>query len=78
MTAQLLISAVSLVITVLSVLRTARKNAEQSAMQTGEILEKLRTIETDQKKTAAQVEKNRSAIENLNSRVSNIEGRMGA
>ena len=78
MTAQLLISAVSLVITVLSVLMTARKNAELSAMQTGEILEKLRTIETDQKKTAAQVEKNRSAIENLNSRVSNIEGRMGA
>lgn len=78
MTAQLLISAVSLVITVLSVLMTARKNAEQLAMQTGEILEKLRTIETDQKKTAAQVEKNRSAIENLNSRVSNIEGRMGA
>lgn len=78
MTAQLLISAVSLIITVLSVLMTARKNAEQSAMQTGEILEKLRTIKTDQKKTAAQVEKNRSAIENLNSRVSNIEGRMGA
>ena len=78
MTTQLLISAVSLVITVLSVLMAARKNAEQSAMQTGEILEKLRTIETDQKKTAAQVEKNRSAIENLNSRVSNIEGRMGA
>lgn len=78
MTAQLLISAVSLIITVLSVLMTARKNAEQSAMQTGEILEKLRTIETDQKKTAAQVEKNRSAIENLNSRVSNIEGRIGA
>ena len=78
MTAQLLISAVSLVITVLSVLMTARKNAEQSAIQTGEILEKLRAIETDQKKTAAQVEKNRSAIENLNSRVSNIEGRMGA
>lgn len=78
MNAQLLISAVSLVITVLSVLMTARKNAEQSALQTGEILEKLRAIETDQKKTAAQVEKNRSAIENLNSRVSNIEGRMGA
>lgn len=78
MTAQILISAVSLVITVFSVLMTARENAEQSAMQTGEILEKLRTIEIDQKKTAAQVEKNRSAIENLNSRVSNIEGRMGA
>ena len=78
MTAQLLISAVSLIITVLSVLMTARKNAEQSSMQTGEILEKLRTIETDQTKTATQVEKNRSAIENLSSRVSNIEGRMGA
>ena len=72
------LNVISLAITVITVLMTARKNAEQSAMQTGEILEKLRTIETDQKKTAAQVEKNRSAIENLNSRVSNIEGRMGA
>ena len=78
MSAQLLVSAVSLVITVFSVLMTARKNAEQSAIQTGEILEKLRTIETDQTKTSAQVEKNRSAIENLNSRVSDIEGRIGA
>lgn len=78
MNVNIILSAISLFITVLTVLMTARKNAEQSAMHTGEILEKLRTIETDQKKTAAQVEKNRSAIENLNSRVSNIEGRMGA
>ena len=74
MTAQLLISAVSLIITVLSVLMTARKNAEQSAMQTGEILEKLKTLEKSSDALALKVEKNSEKIAELDSRVSRMEG----
>ena len=74
MTAQLLISAVSLAITVITVLMTARKNAEQSAMQTGEILEKLKTLEKSSDALALKVEKNSEKIAELDSRVSRMEG----
>lgn len=51
------LNVISLAITVITVLMTARKNAEQSAMQTGEILEKLKTLEKSSDALALKVEK---------------------
>lgn len=68
------LNVISLAITVITVLMTARKNAEQSAMQTGEILEKLKTLEKSSDALTLKVEKNSEKIAELDSRVSRMEG----
>lgn len=70
----LYLNAISLVITVITVLITARRNSMQSAQQTGEILEKLKTLEKNSDALALKVEKNSEKIAELDSRVSRMEG----
>jgi uncharacterized protein YlxW (UPF0749 family) len=74
MNVNVILSAISLFITVLTVLMTARKTAVQSAQQTGEILEKLKTLEKSSDALALKVEKNSEKIAELDSRVSRMEG----
>lgn len=76
MNANILLSAISLFITVLTVLTTARKSAMQSAQQTGEILEKLKTLEKSNGTMAEKIDQNIRKIAEIDSRVSKIEGRM--
>ena len=68
------LNVISLAITVITVLMTARRNSMQSAQQTGEILEKLKTLEKNSDALALKVEKNSEKIAELDSRVSRMEG----